>query len=278
MENNFNLSEFINILKNYKKQLFVFVTICTFLGFILCLVLPKYYASSSIVVPANPKTVDKNYVYGQQTIELNSAYGTEEDLDRTITALRLSSNFSNLVDSFKLIEHYKIKQSAKAKAYAMEELVTNSSIIKTDNGAISIKISDTDNDKAASIANALVAITNQNLILQNQTINNNYIQNLNNQLQNQSDELDSLQNINSSIVAIQKKALQNTIEQTATNLSLLKTSVNSPIAAILVLEKAYPSLVAEKPKLRFWIPASFFASVLFGILFILILQMCKKQK
>jgi uncharacterized protein involved in exopolysaccharide biosynthesis len=275
--NSFTTETILHILKLYKNQIIAFVCIATILGAIATFVLPKYYASTSTIVPANPKVTDKNYIYNNQVLDLNSAYGTEEDLDRTLTTLRLSSNFSLAVDSFKLINHYNIKNNHKAKAKAMLTLVTNSSIIKTDNGAIAIKVWDKDNNMAAALANAIVYFANNNLMQQNKTVNNNYLQSLQMELQNQIKTLDSLNNNNTTVALLQKKSLNNTIEQTTTSITQLKTSSSGSLQAILVLEKAYPSTIADKPRLKFWIPAAFFSSTIFGILVALVFYYRNKK-
>ncbi len=278
MTNQFNTETIITVLNTYKKQLFFFVAIATILGATATLVLPKYYASASTVVPANPKVTDKNYVYGYQVLELNSAYGTEEDLDRTLTTLRLSNNFSKVVDSFKLIDHYKIKNNTKAKANAMLTLVKNSTVTKTENGAIAVKVLDKDKEMAANLANAIVQVANNNLMQQNKSVNQNYVQSLEPQLKAQSNTLDSLQNDKSASAAIQKKVLATIIEQTTTSISQLNATNNGTVNAILILEKAYPSSIADKPRLSFWIPAAFFSSLAFGVLLALVFYYSNNTK
>jgi uncharacterized protein involved in exopolysaccharide biosynthesis len=277
MNNQFNSNTVVTILNTYKKQLLLFVLIATILGAAVTLILPKYYASTSTVVPANPKASDKNYAYSNQLLELNSAYGTEEDLDRTLTTLRLSSNFSKTVDSFKLIEHYKIKNNNKAKANAMLTLVKHSEIIKTENGAIAIKVIDKDKEIAAALANTIVYFANNNLMQQNKSINDNYIQNLETQLKSQLVQLDSLNTNTSAAAVVQKKSLTTTIEQTTTSIAQLKVAAGGSLTAILVLEKAYPSSIADKPKLSFWIAAAFFCSLFFGVLMAIVFYYRNKQ-
>jgi capsular polysaccharide biosynthesis protein len=279
MENSLHTSTIINLLQQYKKQLFIFVLAATILGAVATLIVPKYYLSSTTVIPSNPKATDKNFLYGKQLMELNSAYGMEEDLDRLLTTLRISSNFSKLVDSFTLINHYNITAGAKAKAYAMQTLVKNSSITRTENGAIDIKIWDKNKEMAANIANALVAITNKKLNENNQQLNNNYLESLQMQMQEKTKQLDALavSQKSNDIKEVEKKAILALIEQDATAIAQLKASTQSNVASIIVIEKAYESAIADKPKLSFWLALSFFSSLLFGIAVIVFLHFVKNK-
>jgi capsular polysaccharide biosynthesis protein len=278
MQNSFTTQPLIRILNKWKIKLILFIIIATAVGSLATLFVPKQYLSSSTVIPANPKLADKNFIYGTNVMELNGNYGTEEDLDRLLTNLRLSSNFSKMVDSFKLIEHYKIKNNSKAKANAIEELVENSSIVKTDNGAIKITVWDTDNNYAANIANALVGHTANNNNLQNQQANNEYLSTLEESIKKQESTIANLDTIkNNTIKEAQRKVQEEAYLNNATAIEQLKLTMQTNTSSIKILEKAYPSLKADKPKLRFWLVASLLASSIFGVLAILLYESIKRK-
>lgn len=278
MQNSYSTNTILIALKKWRFKLAIFVIIATIAGSIIALLLPKQYISSSTVIPSNPKAVDKNFLYSNNLLELNSAYGMEEDLDRLLTSLRLSSNFSKLVDSFKLIEHYHLKKNKNAKANATEILVKSSSVMKTDNGAIQITFWDEDKNMSTNLCNALVAIAEYNNNQANQQINYTYLAKLQQQLQQRTLQLNNLDTLaNATIKEAQKKALIDLIEKDITAQETLKLSTSSNLSSIIVMEKAYPSDKPDKPKVMFWIIASFISSLCFGIAVAILLEMYRKR-
>ena len=267
MELQYNTAAIKAILYNWKYKILLFVMLCMLLSVAVVYIMPKQYKSSTTVLPANPKVIDKNFLYGNNILELNSSYGMEEDLDRLLTTLRLSSNFSTLVDSFKLIQHYTIANTTTAKANAMEQLVQNSTITKTDNGAIQINIWDTNAELAANIANTLVSITEQKTNANNQSINAAYLTTLQQQLLQTKTQLQQLEtNADAAIVKdAQRKAYLTAIEKDAYTIAQLQTSINTKVPCLIVLEKAYSSQKADRPKLLYWLLITGIASSLFAI-------------
>ncbi len=269
----------IDILKKHLKKIIAFAILGTIVGAITCLLMPKYYLSSSTVLPANPKLSDKNFVYGSGTIELTSAYGMEEDADRLLTQLRLSSNFSKIVDSFKLIEHYNIKQTEKAKAEAQATLVQNSTIAKTETGAIKVSVWDKDKNVAAELANALIYLTEQKAVAQNIGTHEAYINQLQMSVTSTEQEIAALSSIsNPTIKAAKLKVLQEGLEKNLTVLQQFKIGVQAKLPNIIVLEKAYASQKSDKPKLRYWILTSLLASILFACCATIVLELMKQKK
>jgi uncharacterized integral membrane protein/RNase H-fold protein (predicted Holliday junction resolvase) len=279
MQPSLDISTLFFILKKWQRPLIVFVVLATTVGGLMTLVLPKEYMSTATVVPANPQLADKNFLYGNNLQELSSVYGVEEDLDRLLTTLKLDGNFNTLVDSFKLIAHYKITPSAKALEKAGTTLKKNTSIIKTENGAVKITVWDTDKDMSAALANALVSITNKRVLYTNQEINNAYATQLQNQLIEKNKSLDTINGTTASteLKEVEKKALLATIEQDYKTIAQLKSALHTKMPAIITLEKAYPSSIADKPKLAFWLSLAFFGSLIFGILLVFAMEQFRKK-
>jgi capsular polysaccharide biosynthesis protein len=279
MQNSLDINNLFLVLKKGQRPLIFFVLLSTIAGGVATLVLPKEYMSATTVVPANPQLTDKNFLYGSNMQELSSVYGVEEDLDRLFTSLKLDGNFNKLVDSFKLIEHYKITPSVKALEKAGTALKKNTSIIKTENGAIKITVWDTDKNMAANLANALVVITSVRVLQNNQEINKAYTAELQNQLTEKYKKLEAIQASTNTaeLKEVEKKALLSTIEQDYKTIAQLKSSIDTKLPTIISLEKAYPSSIADKPKLSFWLSLAFFGSLIFGILLVLVLEQLRKK-
>ncbi len=280
MDNQFNLTYIFSVLKKWQRHILVFVLLCTIAGGIATLVLPKQYLSTAVIVPANPKLTDKNFMYSANLLELNDVYGVEEDLDRLLTNCKLQSHFSKLIDSFKLIAHYKIEDSKKAFDEAVQQLKKNTVIQKTETGAVSIMIWDTDKNLAAQLVNQLIEYTNDKMSATNQQVNQSYLTNLEKQLADKQQQYNAvlLSEKNIDIKEAEKKSLLDLISQDTKTISQLKAATNARLPALLVLDKAVPSTVADKPKLSFWLSLSFIGSLLFAIILVLVIETFRKNK
>jgi LPS O-antigen subunit length determinant protein (WzzB/FepE family) len=280
MDNQFNLTYIFSVLKKWKRHILVFVLLCTIAGGITTLVLPKQYLSTAIIVPANPKLADKNFMYSNNLLELNDVYGVEEDLDRLLTNCKLQSHFSKLIDSFKLITHYKIDDSKKAFDEAVQQLKKNTIIQKTETGAVSIMIWDTDKNLAAQLVNQLIAYTNDKMAATNQQVNQTYLTNLEKQLTEKQQQYNTVlaSDKNADIKEAERKSLLELISQDTKAVSQLKAATYANLPALLVLDKAVPSTVADKPKLSFWLSLSFIGSLLFAIVLVLVIETFRKNK
>jgi uncharacterized protein involved in exopolysaccharide biosynthesis len=280
MDNQFNLTYIFSILKKWQRHILVFVLLCTIAGGITTLVLPKQYLSTAVIVPANPKLSDKNFMYSNNLLELNDVYGVEEDLDRLLTNCKLQSHFSKLVDSFKLISHYKIDNSKKAFDQATQQLNKNTVIQKTETGAVSIMIWDTDKNLASQLVNQLIEYTNDKMSATNQQVNQTYLTNLEKQLAEKQLQYNAVlaSDKNIDIKDTEKKSLLELIGQDTKAISQLKAATKANLPALLILDKAVPSTVADKPKLSFWLSLSFLLSLFFVIVLVLVIETFRKNK
>ena len=74
-----------------------------------------------------------------------------------------------------------------------------------------------------------------------------------------------------------RKSLMAGIEQSMMLTNQLQIANNAENPGLVVLEKAWPSTSADKPKLWKWLGAAFFASLLFAVFMALVLETFKRK-
>ncbi len=275
MHTQLSITALYAVLYKWRRPYIALIIIMTILGGLATLVLPKQYLSTATVVPANPQLTDKNFLYNTSIQSINSVYGVEEDLDRLLTSLQLNGNYNAVVDKYKLVSHYNLAPSTKASTQAANILKKQSGIFKTETGAIKINVWDTDPTLAATMANEIVSLTNDRLIANNISINKQYAAELTTMLAQHYTQLDS---VDPNILKqnIQYTAIKNAIEKNEATLAQLKLTIATKVPAIVVLEPAYPSNVADKPSLAAWLTYALISSILLGLLLIILAERVSK--
>ena len=165
----FNLQSTVQLLQRKWKQVLLFVIVALVVATITLLVVPKYYRSTAILVPANPALADKAGLFNPNIQGLYSYFGTGDDLDRTIGIATMDTVYKQLVDEFNLVNYYKISLSdssllerAIARRKAVLELREDLTFQKTDIGQLKLFAWTKDKQLSANLVNRLIAITQQN--------------------------------------------------------------------------------------------------------------------
>jgi len=165
----FNLQSTVQLLQRKWKQVLVFVIIALVVAAITLMLVPKYYKSTAIIVPANPALADKAGLFNPNIQGLYSYFGSGDDIDRTIGIASMDTVYKQLVDEFKLVDYYQINQSDTAKnrnaidrRKAVLELREDLTFQKTDIGQLKLFASTKDKQLSANLVNRLIAITQQN--------------------------------------------------------------------------------------------------------------------
>lgn len=165
----FNLQSTVQLLQRKWKQVVVFVIVALVLAAITLMLVPKYYKSTAIIVPANPALADKAGLFNSNIQGLYSYFGSGDDIDRTIGIATMDTVYKQLVDEFKLVEYYQINQADTAKdktaidrRKAVLELREDLTFQKTDIGQLKLFAWTKDKQLSANLVNRLIAITQQN--------------------------------------------------------------------------------------------------------------------
>mgnify|MGYP000561889561 FL=1 len=111
----FNLQSTVQLLQAKWKQIVLFVISALVVAAITLMLVPKYYKSMAIIVPANPALADKAGLFNANIQGLYSYFGSGDDIDRTIGIAAMDTVYKQLVDEFKLVDYYQINQTDTAK-------------------------------------------------------------------------------------------------------------------------------------------------------------------
>lgn len=274
-ESSFNLLDVIATLQRSRKSIVTFVVASVVIATITVFLMPKYYRSIAIVVAANPALADKARLFNPNIEGLYSNYGSTDDLDRIYGMANLDTVYKQLVQEFDLIKYYKLKgtDTALLQRKAVLALRDDLTLQKTELSQLKIFIYTKDNNFSAQIANRMVDIIQQ---MAQAVWKKNYANSLA-QLNSEiatfestilmiSDSLNktSINPTTATLLNNKKNMLLQQINdyQKSANEFSLAIANNPP--ALIVLERAYPSAKADKPKKLIVILWAFFISLIFA--------------
>lgn len=281
--NETNLTGIMAVVSKWKRPIFLLVIIATSLATVTSLfILPRQYYAGTTVLPVNAMLTDKGRIFNNNIQELYSVYGTADDLDRIYTIAKAGNVLGFVVDSLKLAAHFEIAgNDEKARTKAVARLKKMVNITKTESGALQVDVWDKDADKAAAIANLIIYKTtllgNELLVQANQSI----INKLQIDISEKTKQLMELKDANASANTIlintdDNELLRNELVRDKKLLHefLLASEAKQP--SLMILEKAYPSLKADKPKHFIIIVSAFLISLFFAVLAALVINHIKK--
>ncbi len=284
-ESELNLIGIQSVLTKQKKPLILFVLVATLLATITSFFfLPKQYYAGSTLLPVNAMLTDKSRLFNNNIQELYSVYGTADDLDRIYSIAKAGNILSFLTDSLHLVEHYGITGPASSsKPKAIAQLKKHLQIIKTENGALQIDAWDTNAEMAADIANLLVykteAIGKELQQQAYQSIIDQVQVSIAHKKKNYHQLQDSLNNMDITAAAPLAKTgseLLTHIERDEKILDEVNLAMDLRQPTVLVLEKAYPSFKADKPKHVVIIIGAFISSLFFAIIALVLFNRFKQ--
>ena len=278
-----NLTGIIAVVSKWKRPILLLVIIATSLAAVTSLfILPRQYYAGTTVLPVNAMLTDKGRLFNNNIQELYSVYGTADDLDRIYTIAKAGNVLGFVVDSLKLAAHFGFAgNDEKARTKAVARLKKNVSITKTESGALQIDVWDKDADKAAAIANLIIHKTellgNELLVQANQTI----INKLQIDINEKTKQVMELKDVNASSGSIiintdENELLRNELVRDKKLLHEFMLASEAKQPSLMILEKAYPSLKADKPKHFIIIVSAFLISLFFAVLAALVINHIKK--
>jgi len=271
----FNLVDIVTVLTNRKKPIISFVVVAVIAATITVFLLPKYYRSVAIVVAANPALADKARLFNPNIEGLYSNYGSSDDLDRLYGIANLDTVYKQLVDEFKLIDYYKLKGNDMAllRRKAVLELREDLTLQKTELYQIKVFVYSKDRYLSATMANRMVAIVQsmaQQVWLSGYKNTYAVLQQAISQFQKDYTAITDSVNMPATTAAQksifinrQNRLLQqlNEYEKAAEECTI---AINNNPPALIVLEQAYPSAKADRPKKLVVIAWAFVLSIIFA--------------
>lgn len=143
----------------YRKQILLMVLTAIVLAVIISFLMPKQYLSEASVLPVNSKMMDKQSLFGRNSVlDLNSAYGSSDDLDRITAIMHSAAVLHQVVDSLGLTKHYDIK-GIDQRQKARKQLDKSLTLRRSEYGDLQIRVWDKDPAMAKKITEQLLKHT-----------------------------------------------------------------------------------------------------------------------
>ncbi len=240
---------------------------------------PRKYLSVTTAVPASSVSADKAGIFNENIEALYSSLGSPDDLDVIVGTGQLDTIYLAVTDQFNLYDHYKVAEKgmeARVKAAAL--LKCNAKVIKSEYGELKIKVWDTDKNLAPQLANALmekIKIIHQDLQSANNQASLVSLQSAEKKINARIDSMDRMTGLTkngSEENTTRRKTSADQLQQYEKLINEYQLMVDSKPPALVVVEKARPSVWPDKPRgLRIMI-ATGFLSLLFAMLLALVLE------
>jgi len=158
MDKEFNLIAALRIVLKWKTPILVLIIISGIAASIVSIwVMDEYFLSSSTFYPTNQYVNDRSLMFNTQSGAAVEYFGNKSDVNRVLTIANSEPLMDYIIDSFKLVSHYKIDTTAKYwKTKVKKKFDKNYEAIKTEHDAVAVSIFDTDPKLAAAMVNAVV--------------------------------------------------------------------------------------------------------------------------
>ncbi len=159
MDQEFNLVAAIRTLLKWKTPIAGLTLLAGIIAAIFSVfVMYEYYYSWSTFYPTNQYLNDRSMIFNSESTGGQVEYfGNKGDVNRALTIAKSAPIMEYIIDSFKLVEHYKIDRNEKYwKTKVIKKLEKNFKVIKTEQEAVEISLYDTDPKIASSAVNAVV--------------------------------------------------------------------------------------------------------------------------
>jgi hypothetical protein len=261
------MPDVIAVFYRNRKFIMALTFIATLIAVVIVVLLPKKYVSVATALPASSFATDKATIFNTNIQELYSALGTADDLDRIIGTARLDTIYIATARDLNLATHYDFSTDESGLDAATRRVKHRTTVTKSEWGELKIKAWDSDRDLAAQIANTVL----QKLQSLHQTLRNQ-----NNQLVLQklkeaygeaepADTTAQRVGLKQNLKSPQREQRQ-VYEQLVSEYNLM-VATNPPV--LLVVENARPALYADTSEKTASVILTFFAALLFSILFAL---------
>jgi len=271
----FNLTDVAEVLKRRRNFIILFVFLASIIAAILVFfIIPKKYRSTAVVVAANPVLADRAHLFNENIEGLYSRFGTEDDINRLLGIANLDTTYKLLVDKFNLVKYYEIKgdDAALNQRKAIAELREDMNLMKTE--LYQLKVSATTKDKllSASLANYMVEVMQQMIQDLWRKSHETTLQKLVMSSNNLAQEYNSADSSETEWSQIKRQGILQQLQQNERIINQYKLAAANNTAALMVLEKAYPSAKADQPQKLLIIFGAFISALAFSIIGVLIFE------
>ncbi len=272
------MPDVLDILWNGWKKIIATTLLATAAALLVTLLVPSEYKSVATALPANSASADKARIFNTNIDALYSDIGTSDELDKVLGTAALDTVYISTAKKFYLVNYYHFKPLADAVYHAALRLKKNSKVIKNAYGELQVMVWDEDKYMASALANNIM----QELQRLHQSVQNESNEQILKKLKEEylkqvqlyaqtSDSSKSLKTMEGAL-AVQKTAQLEQLQQYQKLMSQYQLIVNTNPQALLLVEKARPSLKPDKPDRLQIALLTFFASALFSFLVLLFIE------
>lgn len=275
----FNLVDAAAVLQKRWKTIGLFVSVTIIVATITVFLVPQYFRSSVILVPANSVLADKARLFNNNIQNLYSYFGSGDDLDRISGIANMDTVYKKLVDEFSLINYYKLDEDSLPllRRKAVLHLRTDLGFQKTEEGQLKIIAWTKDRDLSARMATRMVSIIQE---IAGGVWQKNYqesLQKLNTSIGSMekeylqlSDSLPSMIGSSQQLGVAKQQTLLEQVKQYRKAADEFKLAAATPPAVLYVMETAAPAAKAERPDKTNIILIAMIAGFVFSCLLVLV--------
>ncbi len=267
------------LISRWWKQMLVIIFLAMLAAGIVVFLQPRKYLSVATAVPGSVVSADKSRIFSENIQALYSDLGLPDDLDVIVGTGQLDTVYLAVTDQFNLYDHYKVSERGNdARIKAALLLKKNSKVMKSEYGELKVKVWDTDKDLAPQLANALMEklkTIHQDLQSANNHTSLEGLKIARGKIKLQMDTLEAkagMNGKNNEEYITSHKILSDRLQQYEKLTSEYQLMLDSKPPALVVVEKARPSLWPDKPKRLQILIITFFLSFLFALLLALAME------
>lgn len=164
-----NLSGLLQIINRWKYPVIGLTILAAIISGIVSMLLPNEYKSTTVFLPTSLRDVNpENIIKGEKF----AAESTPGDLDRIITIGQSQPLAEHIIRKFELYKDYGLTNinDDESKQQALDQFASNLDILHNERDAIELSFLSKDKEKAAAVANEIVAhidLMNQQLTQEN---------------------------------------------------------------------------------------------------------------
>jgi uncharacterized protein involved in exopolysaccharide biosynthesis len=276
---NISLPDIFSSAWQWRKSILAFTIIATLIGGSIAFLVPRYYLCTATVLATNPALSDKQRIFAKNIQGLYSQYGSGDDAERLRGIAELDTCYKLMIDAFNLTAYYGYPdQSPLSLRNTIKEMKEDLFVERNDKDQLRVHCYHQNADTAAAICNKTVAFM-QGMAMQISRDNNKtLLANLDAAYKKYQASFlllsDSIRRTTNAaqqqLLQTEANALLTQVQDTKKLMEEVNIAVDNNPPALKVLEQAYATAKPEKPKRLVLVLASFFGSLIFGILAALI--------
>lgn len=264
------MPDLLMIISRWWKAILAITGGVTAVALVILLLQPKEYISVVTALPASGFASDKASIFNDNIQQLYPNMGTPDELDPVVGTGKLDTVYLAVAADQNLARYYGMENAPALKVAHI--LKGNSKVEKSEWGELKVKVWDRSPAMAATLANSLfdqLQQLHQSLQSKGNALVLQRLEEQYRQLQNVYAGAPDSTHLNggaNGLTAIRRKNLQEQLSQYEKLIAEYSLMQQASPQALLVVERARPSLKADRPRIPQVLAITAFASMLMGLL------------